>query len=880
MNWWQRLWRRNKLEEQLENELRFHLDHHTHDLIARGNHPGQARRQARLALGGPEQVKEECRDARGTRWLEELWQDFRYAVRTLRRRPGFTAVAVLTLALGIGASTAIFSAVNPILFEALPYPRAGRIMLIWDHGVEGSRAHTTFGTYRELAERSHSFTAIAALKPCQPTLTGSSDPERLDGQCVSAGYFRVLGVPPALGRDFDSSDDRLNGPKVAILSHRLWQRRFTGDPTIIGRRITLDDNLYAVIGVMPRTFENVLVPLAEVWTPLQYDASLPPQGREWGHHLRIVGRLRPGAGRDQASRELDAIAHTPAPEFSRPPWASLKSGLILNSLQDDVTRAVKPMLLTVLGAVLLVLLIACVNVMNLLLARGAQRRGEFAMRAALGAGRLRIVRQLLTESLLLAALGGILGMLVARFGVDALVALSPPELPRLSAMSVDGSVFVFALAITLSIGLVIGLIPALHSHRVDLHTGLRESSRSTARGHQGTRRALVVAEVALALVLLVSAGLLLRSLERLFAVAPGFHASNVLTMQVQTSGRPFDDDNTNRRFFAQALESVRQVPGVTAAGFTSQLPLSGDQFGLYGVRFESDEMMRLSKQAGNGSALRYAVSPGYVETMGIQLRRGRLLDAHDRAGAPLAVLINESFAKRKFPGQDAVGARIHVGPEDWPWAIIVGVVGDVKQTSLAVGQEDAFYMTAEQSWFADSAMSLVVRARADVASLAPAIQKAIWSVDKGQPVTRVATMDGLLASSAAERRFALIVFEAFALVALLLAATGIYGVLSGSVTERMREIGVRSALGASRVDILTLVVRQAMTLTGLGVGIGLCGAVAASRALITLLFGISPLDPITYLGVVALLAGVSAMAAWVPAWRAARVDPTVTLRME
>jgi len=371
----------------------------------------------------------------------------------------------------------------------------------------------------------------------------------------------------------------------------------------------------------------------------------------------------------------------------------------------------------------------------------------------------------------------------------------------------------------------------------------------------------------------VSAGLLLRSIQRVFAISPGFNASHVLTMQVQTASHRFDDDNANRRFFAQALDAVRQVPGVTAAAFTSQLPLGGDQFGAYGIRFESSAP---AKQGGNESALRYSVSPGYLETMNIPLRRGRLLDTHDIAGAPVAVVINEGMAKRRFPGGDAVGRRIHVGPDDWAWATIVGVVGDVKQTSLAAGSEDAFYMTSAQGWFTDNPISLVVRGRGDVA----AIKKAIWSVDKDQPITKVAAMDALVARSEAERSFALIVFEVFALVALLLAATGIYGVLSGSVTERMREIGVRSALGASRADIVALVVRQAMTLTGFGVVLGLCAAMLASRALITLLFGVSRLDPITYLGVIAMLVGVSVIAAWVPARRAARVDPTTTLRME
>ena len=881
MTWWNRLRRRTQMEEQLEKELRFHLEQHAADLMARGLDPQEARRRARLALGGSEQVKESCRDARGTRWLEDLLQDFRYALRSLGKKPGFAAVSVLTLALGIGASTAIFSAVNPILFESLPYPHAGRIVMLWDV-FNGARSRVTFHSYRELVERSRSFDAIAVMKPWQPTMTGPAQPERLEGQNVSASFFRALGVSPALGRDFQQSDDQFHGPNVAILSDALWRRRFGGDSSILDHQITLDDNLYTVIGVMPRAFENVLAPSSELWSPLQYDSrhitNLDTQ--EWGHHLRMMGRLRPGLGTDQAKRELDTIAHAPVAEFHRPRWASLKYGFIVDSLQDEVTRGVKPALLAVLGAVILVLLIACVNVTNLLLARGAQRRGEFAMRAALGAERTRLMRQLLTESLLLAIPGGALGIAVAEVGVQGLVALSPPQLPRLSAIAVNFTVFVFAFGIATLIGLVVGIIPALHASRSDPQSGLRQSSRTTAGRHEQTRRTLVVAEIALALVLLVSAGLLLRSLERLFAVAPGFDSSHLLTMQVQTSGHRFDDvlddveNSTRHRFFAQALHAVRDVPGVAAAGFSSLLPLSGDQFGEYGVQFENDNL------GGGYNVFRYVVTSGYIETMGIALRRGRLLDDRDVASAPPAVLISESLAKRKFRGQDPIGQRVHVGPLNRPWFTIVGVVGDVKQTSLALSQPDAVYITTDQSWFVDDALSLVVRTRGDAAVVAPAIRKAIWSVDKDQPIVRVATMDDLLTASAAERRFALILFEAFGIAALVLAATGIYGVLSGSVTERMREIGLRSALGATRGNILALVVRQGMILTGIGVVIGLSGAAAASRALVTLLFGVSRLDPITYLAVTVLLACVSVIACWVPAWRAARVDPCVTLRAE
>ncbi|HLY20152.1 MAG TPA: ABC transporter permease [Bryobacteraceae bacterium] len=872
MNWWQRLTQRPKMEERLDRELSDHLERHTADLIAHGHRPDEARRLARLELGGPEQVKEDCRDARGTRWLEDLWHDFRYAARILRQRPGFTAVGAITLALGIGAGTAIFSAVNPILFEPLPYPQARRIMMIWDI-FQGARSQVTFHSYREMAARSHSFEALAVMDVWQPTITTAGRPERFDGQSVSAGYFRVLGVSPALGRDFQEADDQFKGPHVTILSDALWRRHFGADTAIVGRRITLDGDLYTVIGVMPPGFDNVLAPSTVLWSPLQYDSAHIGNfdTGEWGHHLRMVGRLRPGFGVDRARQELNAIALAPVREFPRPPWANLKVGLIVNSLQGEVTRGVKPVLLAFLGAVLLVLLIASVNVTNLLLARGAQRRGEFSMRAALGAARPRLMRQLLTESLLLTALGGVLGVMVAEAGVDALVALSPAGLPRVGAIAVNGSVFAFALGMTTVVGLLVGLIPALQASRGGLVSGIQLVSRRTAGGRLMTRRVLVVAEVALAIVLLVSAGLLWRSLARVFSIPPGFDAARLLTMQVQYNGHRYDANSVRRRFLTSSLDAVRHVPGVAAAAFSSLLPLSGDQNGVYGAEFED----------GRGyGAFRYVMSPGYCQAMGIALRRGRLLDEHDGAAAPPAVLISESLARRQFPNQDPIGRRVHVGPLNRPFYTIVGVVGDVKQGSLVDSQTDAVYLTPEQSWFADDAMTLVVRAHDNVTALAPAIKSAVWSIDKDQPIVRTATMESLLAVSESQRRFAMIVFEAFALVALVLAATGIYGVLSGSVTERMHELGVRAALGASRRQILALVIRQGMTLASLGVACGLAAAVVATEALITLLFGISRLDLVTYSGVIALLAAVSAIACWVPAWRASRVDPAITLRAE
>ena len=590
----------------------------------------------------------------------------------------------------------------------------------------------------------------------------------------------------------------------------------------------------------------------------------------------MVGRLEPGVGIERARQELATIAGSRIEAFARAPWASLADGLLVHSLQDDVTRDTRSALLAVTGAVLLLLTIACVNVTNLLLARGAERRGELAMCTALGAARSRLVQQLVTESVLLALLGGIAGLFVASVGIRALVALSPAGLPRVGAIAMDDAVFLFAFAVSAAIGIVVGVVPALHVLRHDAHARVDQMSRRTVPGRQRARRTLVVVQVALALVLLVTAGLLLRSVQRLLAIDPGFDAAHVLTMQVQASGRRFDDDGTTHRFFADALDAVRVLPGVSGAAFTTQLPLSGD-LDMYGVQLEANPDDRSDD---DHSAFRYAVSPGYFQTMRIPLRRGRLLSERDTSSAPLAVVIGESLARRRFAGRDPIGQRIHVGATDRPWYTVVGIVGDVRQTSLAVSQGAAVYLTNEQWSYADRARWLVVRAKGEAAALVPALRHAIWSVDKDQPVVRIATMDRLVAQSEAERQFALILFEAFGIVALALAATGIYGLLAGSVAERTREIGVRAALGASRRAILELVMGQGMTLVLVGVAIGLGGAAVVSRGLGTLLYGVAPLDPITYLAGTLLLLLVAAIACGVPARRAASIDPAVTLRTE
>ena len=620
---------RKTADQDLADEVRDYLEQATAALEATGLPPAAARRVAQLQNGNPTLIQEQVRSSGWEHLFETLLADLRFAARQLRLNPGFTLVSVITLALGIGASTAIFSVLNPILFEPLPYPQAGRVMVLEETRNNRPPRLPTFATFHGLAAANHTFDALAVFKPWQPTMVGDDQPERFDGQRVSPGYFRSLGIVPSLGRGFEPADDYFHGPNVVVLSDSLWRRRFAANRAIIGSQVTLDDTLFTVIGVMPGSFENVLAPTAELWAPLQYNPALPADGREWGHHLRMVGRLRPEVNATQAASELKAVLQPFAATYAQAYacCGGAPDAMTVTRLQDEITRGVRPSLLAILGAVILLLLIACVNVTNLLLARGARRRAEFAMRTALGAGRLRLLRQMLAESLMLATIGGSLGILVAQLGVRLLVTLSPPGLPRVSAVAVDTAVFAFAFGMTTLVGLLVGLVPALQASQTDPQTALRQNSRTTAGGHQFTRRLLVVSEVALACILLIGAGLLLRSLQHLFAIDPGFDATHLLTLQVQESGRRFNDDNARARFFDRALDAVRQVPGVSAAALTSQLPLSDDD-AFYGMQIES-----LPAEPPEG-LLQYAVSASYFDTMKIPLRRGRLLDERDGAAAP------------------------------------------------------------------------------------------------------------------------------------------------------------------------------------------------------------------------------------------------------
>jgi putative ABC transport system permease protein len=868
-----------RADADVDDEIRHFLQGRTRELVRHGMSAADAERQAGLELGSVTATREEVRASGWEHGIDILHHDVRFALRRLRGDPVFTVVAVLTLAVGIGAATAIFSVVNPILFRALPYPGAERIVTISDRSSSGTPAEPTYGTFEELAARSRSFESLSASDLWRPSLTGSEEAERLQGLRVSASYFTTLGVLPSTGRTFDTAEDIPGAARVAVISDRLVQRRFAGEVSMVGATITLNGEPHVVVGVMPPGFVDVMSPATDVWAPLQAQARASPDAREWGHHYRIVGRLDETSSLDGARRELGTIASQPLPEFSRVPWAALENGVLVRGLQDDITAGSRPALTAIIAAAALLLLIACVNVANLLLARSRRRRAEFALRAALGARGGRLIQQLLTESMILAGFGGALALVVANIGVRALVALSPPGLSHVALLRVDSAAFAFALAITTVVGITVGLIPAFNAARADVRGGMQVVSRTFAGGRNAARGALVISEVALALVLLVGAGLLLRSLDQLFAVSPGFQPENVLTMQVVDAAGRNRTDAERLDFYERVMNAVQAIPGVAGAALTSQLPLSGD-LDAYGFSFAAFP----DRQPGeDGAALRYSVTPGYFRAMGIPLRRGRFLDATDRAGTPPSFLISESLARQTFGDANPVGQRVRFGPDSdgsRPWGTVVGVVGDVKQQSLAATSAAAFYVTGAQWRWVDPVQSLVVRTTGDASAMTNAVRRAVWSVDRDKPITRVATMQQLILRTASDQRFASVIYGTFATAALLLAAVGLYGVVAGLVAERSREFGIRSALGASRGAIVRGVLGNGLAFTAIGVVIGIAGASATSRVLESLLYGVSRADVATYAGVVGLLGVVAGLACWAPARRAAAVDPAVTLRLD
>jgi putative ABC transport system permease protein len=819
--------------------------------------------------------------------IDSLRQDVRVALRGLRRRPAFTALVVLTLALGIGANTAIFSVVNGVLLRPLPYHHPGEIATVWMQWPSNPHGELSQPEYWDLREQSRSFSRLAAYASGSLTLTGSGQPERLTAGFASAGALPLLGVAPALGRGFGPEDDQPGRPQVVLLSDGLWRRRFGADPHVIGRSLRLDDAPATVIGVMPPGFQlptDYTGPGMEIWAPLQLDPAIDRSERGW-HWVRVIGRLRPGTDIAAASREVAALA-TRMRETYPGEYKSAFSGFAV-SAAEDLVGDVRPAILVLLGAVGLLLLIACANVASLLLARAEARQREVAVRTALGAGSGRMVRQLLTESLVLAAAGGVLGLLLADWGVRAIVAAAPPTLPRLEAIGTDGWVLGFTLLITTATGVLFGLLPALQAARPDLTVALGEGGRSgSSAGRQRFRRGLVVAQIALAVVLVTSAGLLLRSFERLRGVDPGFDPDGLLTAQVELSPVRYETPAQVRSFYRQLVEALERIPGVQSAAAVRALPMTGRlEIGDWSFVIEGRHSWPPTP-AERINADWQSLTPHYFGTLKIPVLQGRGLEQGDRQGGQQVVVVNRTLARSAWPEGNAVGQRILLGGggTDSVWRTVVGIVGDVRHRGLSAEPRPEMYLPYDQfpagTGTPSRTMRLVLRTGGNPSAAAPALRAAAAALDPDLPVTEVQTMTTALGAWAAERRLTMLLVGGFALLALTLGAVGVYGVMAHLVVQRTREIGVRIALGAAPRSILGLVLSQGAWLAGLGVGLGLLAALAASRLLSGLLFDVAPTDPVTYLVTIAALLLVAVTAALIPARRATRTDPVEALRSE
>jgi putative ABC transport system permease protein len=804
--------------------------------------------------------------------MSTLGQDLRYALRTLRQAPGFTAAAVLTLGLGIGANTAVFSVLDAVLLRPLPYPHPERLVTLWERERSGATENTSYANFLDWQSRCRSLQSLAVLSYWTPSVSGAGTPERFEGLRVSREFFRTLGVRPALGRDFLPEEDVRGKQHVVILGWGLWQRRFGGDPSLLGKPILLDGTPYTLVGVLPRGLESLFATNAnrppEIWGPLAYNPGLPFACRTC-RHLRAVARLAPGISLERANRELDAVSRVLVAEHPRD---YERAGVAVIPVAENLVGDYRPYLYLLMGAVALVLAIACGNVTNLLLARSQRRLGEMAVRTALGADRRRLVRQLLTESALLHLLGGVFGALLAAAGVTALVHASPPNVPRLSSVTVDARVLAVTFAVSMLTGIVFGLVPALRGSGQEMRAALAAAGAGAVGRRRSLAGLLVVGDLALALVLLIGAGLMLQSLYRLMAVDPGFDSRRLLAAEISASGPRYREDGKVLAFYQQALERVRALPGVEAAAVTSQLPLGGN-FDSYGITLEDNP------RAGEGdmpAAQRFAVSPDYLATMRIPLLAGRAFTAGDRAGSPAVVLVDRTFAQRVWPGCEPLGRRVRLGDPEGPWRTVVGVVGDVRH--LGLDEPPAMQLYLPEAQWVDTDMVLAVRTRTEPRALAGAVRRAIWAVDRDRPITKLAAMDDIMQVSLARRLLILRLLAVFAGIAVLLAMVGIYGVLSQSVAARTREIGMRIALGASPRRIVSLVVRDGARQVAAGLALGAGLALALTRFLGSLLFGVTAQDPMTYACVALVLAAVAMAAAYLPARRAARLDPMTSTR--
>jgi putative ABC transport system permease protein len=874
---------REAVIRDIDEELRAHVEMETEANVARGMSPREARRAAVVSFGNFDSVRDVAYGVRGGGLMETFLQDVRFGARVLAKHRGFTAVAVLTLALGIGANTAIFSVVNELLLRPLPFRDAERLVMLWEVSPNGRRQNTTSrANFVSWREQSTSFEEMAAFSDQRLSMTGGGgEPEEVSVQLATPELFRILGVEPALGRGLTPEGGEPPAAPEVVLGHGLWQRQFGGDPQVLGRPVTLNGVACTVVGVMPAGFQwhirsrSGTARPAEIWTRLSMNLE-GGEANARGRFLSAVARLKPGVSQEQAEAEMKTIMarlEQDAPQYNK------GSGSEVIPLREQFVGNVRPALLILLGAVGFVLLIACANVANLMLSRAAAREKEIAVRTALGASRTRVVRQLLTESLLLALLGSLLGLLVAWWGIGALVAISPHDLVNLQGVGINLTVLGWTLAVSLLTGVIFGIAPALEATRLNLNDTLKEGGKGS--GGQSARSgrlrsALVVAEVALALVLLASAGLMMKSFSRLQKIDTGFETENVLTMVVSLPAGKYTEDAQVVNFFRQATERVRALPGVRAAGMVNFLPLYGGLGSSTGFKIEG----RPAPPPGEGPSTNVrAADRGYFGAMGIPLLRGRNFNEADDAEARRVVIVSESLARKHFPGEDPLGKRIDVAMFEKPTPTeIVGVVGDVRYDSLTNEAEPTVYFPHPELTY--SFMTLVVRTAGDPAEMTPAVRGVLREIDPDQPVSDVRTMEQVMADTVGRARFNTLLFGLFAALALVLSAVGIFGVMNYSVTLRTREIGLRMALGAQPARVLRLVLRQGLVLTLVGIGLGLAGALALTRVMSSLLFGVEANDPATFAAIVLLLAFVSLVACYIPARRATRIDPLVALRYE
>ena len=815
--------------------------------------------------------------------MDTLFQDLRYSLRRLARSPAFSAVVVLTLALGIGANTAIFSAVNAVLLRPLPYREPERLVTI-EHlypSLDGLEAPVSVPGFIDYERKGRSFESMAVETGWQANLTGVGEPVRMQGERVTGKFFATLQVPALLGRTLQPGEDSAGRDRVAVLSYDAWQRIFGADPGIVGRSLALNGESYEVVGVMPSGFRDFFNRDAEIWAPLVFRSDQTTDDRRTTEYLNLTARMKPGVSVQQAQGEMRTLAEQlkrDYPDSYPPTWSLLVTGLSLEATGD-----IRPALLVLLGAVGFVLLIACANVANLLLARAAARSKEIAVRTALGATRKRLLKQLLTESVLVSLAGGAFGLLLAFLGVRTLVAMDVGNLPRSDEIGIDGTVMAFALAVSLVAGVLFGLAPALHTATPNLHGALKEGGRGTTadRGSHALRRSLVVTEVALALTLLTGAGLLLKSFARLQGVDPGFDPANLLTFNVSLPQSKYASDTAQAAFFEQALPALARVPGVTGVGATTVMPFGGS---WSTAGFDIEGYQPPENQPGPWGDIRI-VSPGFFETLRIPLLRGRYLADSDRDGSRLVAVIDQEFVRRYWPREDPLGKRFTFGPPEGvtdttqnEWIEVVGVVGHTAHEGLDADPRIQLYLPYRQA--AQPFMAVAVRTTGSPDRYVNLARNAIRSVDPDQPISGVSDMEELLSRSVGQRRLSMMLLSLFSGIALVLASIGIYGVMSYSVTQRSRELGVRIALGADRGDVLRLVLRQGMGLAVAGIGIGLAAALALTRLIKSQLYGVAATDPATFVLVAGVLAATALLANLIPAIRAMRTDPAVVLREE